>query len=332
MHRSDAPPGCQATGDAGRDAVATAEQAGRPSAQGARAPASSCAAGTPARPAAGAGRSVGVEPRLHREAVRDRGDEFRQTREQLVALVRGTPVEAEPPEVLLVPPPVEREQTRAQLGLAEGVREDVEEPAERVGADDHAAQADHGGVQTLVLGDLADRGIEPQALVMDQGVGDGADEAGLVAEVVADRGLVDARGGGDVLEGHRLVAALGEQPRGGIEDLARRLGQGRQRVAEGDLHSPLAVHSATRIAPRRKYPPGWWLPGSLYAVSPAQTRGNGDCRAARPGAPPSGVRGDGAPHGGDRFIHAGVVHVEVRHEAHGPRRFVERQQPVLPRP
>ena len=60
----------------------------------------------------------------------------------------------------------------AQLGVAEGVRQDVEEAAERVGLDDHAADADHGHVQALFLGDGLDVGREAQALVVDEVVHD----------------------------------------------------------------------------------------------------------------------------------------------------------------
>ena len=127
----------------------------------------------------------GLRARLHRQAVGDRGDELRQAHEHLVLLSAGRR-QPKPGEVLAVPPLVEREEPRAQFGIAERVRQDVEEAAERVRVHDHAPDADHGGVQAFLLGHALRVGGEAQALVVDERVGDGDDEAGLVAEVVAD--------------------------------------------------------------------------------------------------------------------------------------------------
>ena len=130
------------------------------------------------------------------------------------------------------------------------MRQDVEEPAERVGVHDHAAHADHGGVQALFLGDALDVGGQAQALVVDQGVDDGDEEAGLVAEVVADGGLVDAGLGGDVLQRDRLVAALGEQaawpPSRIFCAVAGRLVSG---SSNGNCSRPLAVFAVVTIVP-----------------------------------------------------------------------------------
>ena len=47
----------------------------------------------------------------------------------------------------------------------------------------------------------------------------GAHEARLVAEAAEQRSLADAGGGGDLLHRHAVGTALGEQPRGGREQL-----------------------------------------------------------------------------------------------------------------
>ena len=69
---------------------------------------------------------------------------------------------------------------------------------------------------------------------MHKRVDNGRHEAGLVAEVVADGCLVDAGLGGHVLQGHGLVAAVGEQPLSGRQDLLGRLGQRGQRIFDGE--------------------------------------------------------------------------------------------------
>ena len=199
--------------------------------------------------------------------------------------VRARRREAEPREILVIPPLVEREQAPAQLRVAERVRQDVEEAAERVRVHDHAADADHGRVQPLLLRHALDVGRDAQALVVDEGVGDRDDEPGLVAEVVADGRLVDAGGGGDVLERDRLVApSRPATPGRRLQDLLRRGRQALDGVLEREVQSalwasgtrsrsPLTVGAQARRAAHSAYPPGWRnpveYPGRLHT---AQTR------------------------------------------------------------
>ncbi len=123
-------------------------------------------------------------------------------------------------------PVVEPRDTPAQLVVAQGMRQDGEEVAERSQILGEAPVRLEEGAHARGARRKAARLARPlEALVMCKRVDDGGHEGRLAAEVIPHRVAVGARLGGDRLHGQRLVAAARQQTACGGHQA---LGGGRQ--------------------------------------------------------------------------------------------------------
>ena len=136
-------------------------------------------------------------------------------------------------------------------------------------------------------------------------VGHGADEAGLVAEVVADGGLVDAGLAGHVLQRDGLVAALGQQLVAAFRMRCASVAGSEGIIQRAVQPAPLRAVVRRRVwSFRRHYPPGW---SPDYTPAARRFQGSGR-RQRRPGggrAAASRRRRRRANRRRDRVLHGG---------------------------
>ena len=126
---------------------------------------------------------------------------------------------------------------RPQRGVADHVGEEVEEQPVLRRVQRRAAVHVHEDGDAVVAR-LRKVPEQLDVLVVHDRVDERRDEAGLVAEVIADRGLVLAGLGGDRLEAQAGVAGTGQHPPRRDEDAARRRRELLRRVLGDELVAP----------------------------------------------------------------------------------------------
>jgi hypothetical protein len=166
---------------------------------------------------------------LHGEAVADRHREGGQETQPFAQLVVGLGLEGV--DVELAIPVEELGHARPQARVADEVGEEVEEEPVLPQVGDDAQVLLDQDLDAVVVGPgLRELAQQAHVLVVHDGVGERPDETGLVAEVVADRGLVLTGLGGDRLEREALEACPAEHATRGGEDAPRRRRQLGRRV------------------------------------------------------------------------------------------------------
>src|SRR5665648_908514 len=210
---------------------------------------------------------IGIEAVLYRQAVDD-GDHEHGEGPQL--LLRGQVGRVQAAQHGIAVPVVERRDALAQVVIAQGVRQHLEERLVGLGVSGYARLAVDERVDALLPPGQLARVLDEAAVgVVGERVDQRRNETGLVAEVIADAGLRLAGLPRDGRQLQRLEAAARQQTLGGGQQALRRRRQRLHGVLEKEwLGEPLAAGQAHALLVHRVH---------FTPVSPVVGRGLPAC-------------------------------------------------------